>query len=359
MKPFLRQELAPQNTMQKMLKILPAENALRELNNLLFSSGFDDFRIQQIEEINKKYKLDVRAKFKKETAKLLEDFVEYHLNQELPNDGSRYIPKLIEILGIESKKADEILAEIKAKVYRNRFELAVVNRRLSEEEETILDTLRVNLGLDEKTAEEISQKVRGNAIQSYVNRMIEDGEVSPQEEEELNQAAKSLAINVEMSEESRLALEKLRLVWRINHEELQTIEPDIILQKKELCYYMQKVDWYEHRAVKSSVGYGGLSGRIKIAKGIYYRVGKMGLNVHSTQEMTKIDTGKVYITNKRLIFAGGLKNTSIPFSKIINLQPYKDGIEIIKDSGKSPLLAFSNDVDIFTATLTRAISDSL
>lgn len=359
MKPFLSQELIQQNAMQKMLKILPAENALRELNNLLSSSGFDNFPVQNVEEINKKYKLDVRTKFKKETAKLLEDFAEFHLKQELPNDGSRFIPKLVQILGIETQKANDILTDIRSKIYQNRYELAVVNRRLLEEEEKILENLRVNLGLSEEKEEEISLKVRSNVIQSYVSRMIEDGEVSPQEEEELIQTTKSLSMKMEMSEESKLALEKLRLVWRINHEELQTIEPDIILQKKELCYYMQNVDWYEHRAVKSSVGYSGLSGRIKIAKGIYYRVGKMGLNVHSTQEMTKIDTGKVYITNKRLIFAGGLKNTSIPFSKIINLQPYKDGIEIIKDSGKSPLLAFSNDVDIFTATLTRAISDSL
>jgi hypothetical protein len=49
-------------------------------------------------------------------------------------------------------------------------------------------------------------------------------------------------------------------------------------------------------------------------------------------------------------------NKTIPVNRILNFKPYKNGIEIQKDSGKSPFLKFENNVDIFSMILARIMS---
>ena len=204
----------------------------------------------------------------------------------------------------------------------------------------------------------ISEEIRGKVIQSYIDTIIADGELSPEEEQELETASNSLKVDIHFDENTRQVREKLRRVWQINHGELPILVPDIMLPKNEICYFIQYVDWYEYRKVRSNVRYAGPTYRLKITKGLYYRVGNLGVKVQSKDERVKIDSGKVYITTRRVLFAGNNKNTSIQFSHIINVQPYKDGVEIIKDSGKSPFLAFDENIHEFTAILIRMIASN-
>ena len=359
MKPFSEVVLSEPNKIQKLFKTVPAENALEELNNLLASRAYEEISIADIEEIDKKYKLDVLSKFKNQITKLFEDFVKYHLGLDIPNEGLRFAPKLANILQIDEKKVDLIFTDVVSEIFRKRYEMAIAKRRLSDEDEKILDKLWVDLGLTEEKANEISKEVRIRTTQKYVDEVTKDGEISPEEYDELQETAKCLSVKMMFDDKTKKKFENMRLMWKINHSELPAIEPGINLPKKETCFYMQPVDWYEYRAVRSSVTYGGLSGRIKIAKGIYYRVGKMNLIPSSTQERVKIDSGIVYITNKRVIFSGLKKNTTIQISSILEVHPYSDGVEIIKDSGKSPFLGFTDTIEVFTAILARVISDNL
>ncbi|MCQ2280943.1 MAG: hypothetical protein MJZ49_09140 [Bacteroidales bacterium] len=47
--------------------------------------------------------------------------------------------------------------------------------------------------------------------------------------------------------------------------------------------------------------------------------------------MDNLGIGSLYLTNKNLIFSAPTKAVKIPYSKLIGLTPYSDGIEILKD----------------------------
>ena len=77
----------------------------------------------------------------------------------------------------------------------------------------------------------------------------------------------------------------------------------------------------------------------------------------TSEELTVIDSGTVYVTNKRLIFMGDRKNTNIKLDKILALTPYSDGVGIEKDAGKSPIIRVPYNADILIRTLGRAMND--
>jgi hypothetical protein len=150
----------------------------------------------------------------------------------------------------------------------------------------------------------------------------------------------------------------MRQMWTINSGPLPPLVTHFALAKGEQCYYAQPVDWYENRTVTKRVNYSGTAMRIKIMKGWYWNSGNYDVQRITQDVLTKIDTGVVYLTNKRILFDGTKKNQSIALDKIFDIVRYGDGIGIEKDTGRSPVLAFNKDIHVFAAVLARLIRDN-
>ena len=80
--------------------------------------------------------------------------------------------------------------------------------------------------------------------------------------------------------------------------------------------------------------------------------------------LTQIDSGKLILTNKRIVYTGKLKSSNIPFSKIMNLTTYSDALKVqiesrakpqyFKDTDKS-VKSFKYNNEIVNAKLTSSI----
>ena len=149
----------------------------------------------------------------------------------------------------------------------------------------------------------------------------------------------------------------MKLYWLIENGELPVKQVNINLQKSEVCYYYTNADWLENRTVTQKINYGGVGYRVKIMKGVYYRAGSVKVQRITSDQLLQLDSGSLYITNKRIIFVGLKKNTNIQLSKVLFVTPYSDGVRIAKDSGKSPILRVSSNADILAMTLGRVIND--
>jgi len=93
-------------------------------------------------------------------------------------------------------------------------------------------------------------------------------------------------------------------------------------------------------------------------KGVRYRVGSIKPQRVTSEEWKHIDSGTLYLTNKRLIFTGRLRNSTINLTKILSFTPYSDAIEISKETGRPPFLKFSNNTDMFALILSRLLNGS-
>jgi len=146
-------------------------------------------------------------------------------------------------------------------------------------------------------------------------------------------------------------------MWRIAYGDIPTVDVSIHLQRKELCYFTTDADWLEMRRQTRRIRYGGPTARIKICKGVYWRMGDVAVQRVSRDVLTPIDKGTLYLTNKRLLFTGQMRNKVIRLNRILDFTQHLDGVMIEKDRGRSPFLEFGDNIEIFCACLARAIQD--
>lgn len=109
------------------------------------------------------------------------------------------------------------------------------------------------------------------------------------------------------------------------------ISAPILLGKNEcILWTYNGVNLYIEKKTKEWVGRS--SGyNIRIIKGVYYRTSQMNGKPVEHSSMELCGMGSLYITNKNLIFQSPEKGLKIPFSQIIGISPYSDGIELHKD----------------------------
>lgn len=310
--------------MQRLLKQYPVDNAIIEINNLLASKDISKISINEINAITSKYRVNLQKTFPAN----LEEFYAVYLNhclkdRSLSKEEIKDLKLLKGLLGLTDSVVNLLHNSISGFVYRMSLEEAVKDGRLDDEEKAFLEKLKNEVQLDNNIAQKISEEVRGNFVKQFINKVTSDQMLSPDEELELNAISSSLNVDIINNQKNRAYLDKLKLLWSIENKELQSCEVDINLQKNEVCYYYDFVEWHEERR----------------------------------KQWQAVDRGNVYLTNKRVLFMGESKNTNIRLDKILSCSIHSNGVEIDKEAGKVPILRPKANADLMGKILKRIIRD--
>ena len=107
------------------------------------------------------------------------------------------------------------------------------------------------------------------------------------------------------------------------------IEPPmgLLLKKDEFVVLCDETANYCKEKTKTEY-YGG-GGSVRISKNITLRGGK-GIPV-VREYIAVLDTGRLILTNKKIIFTGVSKSATIPLSKIADITTYNDAISLVKE----------------------------
>jgi hypothetical protein len=113
------------------------------------------------------------------------------------------------------------------------------------------------------------------------------------------------------------------------------------LQRGEVSVYMNaNVLLKQEVTARSYVGsYGGPS--IRIASGLWYRLGSMRGHAEESTSLQDLDMGVVLITTRSIYFSGRERgiNFRLPFSQIIRFQPYADAVGICRNGAREQIFA--------------------
>lgn len=129
---------------------------------------------------------------------------------------------------------------------------------------------------------------------------------------------------------------------RFEREGIPEVTSDVSLRKTEKLHVVLKdSQWMEYRKVRTGrVSGHAITGRVKIAKGLYYRYGTSQYKSESFDHLTTIDSGDFYVTSKGLVFRGSKGNKTLPFEKVMELVPFEDGMRIERETGKDIYIPF-------------------
>lgn len=356
--PFKVVPLKPQSFIQKVFNRLPKANAIAELTNLCAEQEISALTHDQIAGIELKYKVRMARAFPKDLLNLYRQYLEFcFVDRKLSDNEISDLAHLKGVFSLKDPQIAQVHDDVIRSIYSSEVSKVLQDGRLEDSERTFLDRLRSDIGLSAEVASQIYSQSAEKLLQNFLDGVVSDQRISPDEENQLTALSNSLGINIKMDTVTRQAFEKYKLYWQIENGNPPVVDAGINLQRNESCYFLANIDWLEQRKVTRRINYGGPTLRIKIAKGFYWRAGSMNVQAVSDDVWKVIDSGKLFITNKRLVFMGSRGNKTVRLSSILDFTPYRNGVDIEKDSGKSPFLRFDNNVDLFSMILGRAIKD--
>ncbi|MCX6910932.1 MAG: hypothetical protein NTY01_23220 [Verrucomicrobia bacterium] len=338
----------------------PQQNAFIQLNNALAASDkVRQVTLDTIAKLNTTYRTDLHKTCPEQMLVMYKEFMAFCLaDRQFTQEEVDDLWHLKAMFGISDKVHNDIYAEVGKEVYRRGIREVLADNQVTDEEKQWLDKLASDLELSEELKMGAYKTEMQAFLQNQVDRAIADRQLSPDEEREIHELAKRLEGEIVMDGLTTAALEKCRLMWRIAHGDPPILNAGLNLQKDEVCYFSASVTLHEMRRITKRVQWGGPQLRVKICKGLYWKMGDYAVNPVTQDMLTPIDSGTVYVTSKRILFNDEMKNIAIKLQKILDFTPYTDGVMVEKDTGRSPFFGFSSNIDLFAACLARAIQDA-
>lgn len=125
-----------------------------------------------------------------------------------------------------------------------------------------------------------------------------------------------------------------------------------LARDEQLIWLFNDVTYLKTRTRTTYVG-GSQGVSLRVAKGVYYRIGAMKGERVQTPHLTEEGCGTFLLTTGALYFSSTTTALKLPYRKILSLQRYGDGIQIIRDRANARPEAFlmSEDDAWFSANV--------
>ncbi|MCY3720565.1 MAG: hypothetical protein OXG07_13550 [Anaerolineaceae bacterium] len=172
-----------------------------------------------------------------------------------------------------------------------------------------------------------------------VEHALDDHVITGQEEANLHQLQTLFQLeNHELDDEGALTRLKQACVLRdVLNGELPKLKieggplPFNLMKSESLVWVFQEVDYFEEKTRTQFRG-GSQGMSFRVAKGVYYRVGGFRGERVQTSEKVYGGTGLLGVTTRHLYFSGGNKHFRIRYDRMVVIEPYRDGIGVMRDA---------------------------
>lgn len=331
-------------------------NAYVEIENLLASREWADITADNIRKLMAKHgakRLDA-AYAKKLFAKAVQTCVADDTLSEAEITG---LDRLQDLLGIRDKD----VRDIQQSVLHPRFQRALLDvfrdGTVTEAEDHAIIALRKALRIDERAAREMWDRDARAVLDGRLQQAVSDERLDTKELNELDALAKNFRIAIDPNSATQEQLARFRWFWLMENGKFPEVAVPIAVQKNEVCHFSCSAMLHEVRTETVRTNYHGPSARVRIMKGVYYRIGSVKAQRITRDVLRQIDTGALYVTSKRIIFDGTKKNSVIRLTNVLGITPYSDAVEVEKASGRNPIFAV-DDPEWLSVLLSSLLAQS-
>lgn len=326
------------------------ERAVDEINNVFArSSSLSEVAQNEVIAACEKHGAKLGKLSPESRSSLYEKYAAFAFrDKKVTDDELASLSQLQRLLDLSDDAVQRAYWDPVLELFGKEVDALIGTGRLNEVSQSRLRQVQKDLRIPAEPAKRIYDARAGKKVEECVKEIVEDKKISPEEEKELQEMCRSLDVRLDWGDLEHVYA-RFKENWQLEYGPLQPVDTEIKLQKRESCFATRDVAWHETRRRTTRVGYSGPTARLRIMKGVYWRVGNVGVQRVSEDVMTHIDSGTVYLTTKRLIFMGTKGNKTIRFPKILDYEIYSNGLSIQKDAGESPFLEFQDQPEQFGA----------
>jgi hypothetical protein len=219
-----------------------------------------------------------------------------------------------------------------------------------------LKALEAKIGLspDESRAERVE------ALRVAAAAVVEDKDVTEEEVKRIVAIQNALGLEASSVREELKDVARYALMSQVRDGKFPALQtPGLLLEEHEVPHWVCTAELYEEKVIRRYYqgGYSGVS--IPIFKGIRWNLGGYhGTPVVQTG-MVATDSGRMALTDRRVIFVGAQRSFSLPYKKILALQGFTDAISVQKDGlTAKPVFFKVEDPEMVGSVLAAAIARS-
>jgi hypothetical protein len=259
--------------------------------------------------------------------------------------------------------SDAQLSDLHEFFYNEFTKGAMEDGVISVEEREFLEKLKKALYIPDDIAKKLFDLNASVMMDGIITQKIGDKMLSPSEEEEVMAVAHSLGIDMQRDLTSRTKLEKYRLYWKIQNENNMP-EVDLVNLEKiqlEKGHFKSYANLYEYKQAPDNK-YSNLSLKEKITSGMYWKGENLLQETIQGTDMSLLDSGKVFVSNARLIFEGTKQVIYIPLDQITDFVTFENGIRFNRmytNVDKPLFIEVFKNADIFAIIFGKVLGNKL
>lgn len=341
------------NLLQKLFDKPNEANAIIEVNNFLAQQKGNFVSVDQILKILEKYDINLYKWEKNKKAELFELFYLYNLqDKRFSNEESDELRILKRIISLDDETIREIQAKVIVDIYEKSIEEVLEDTRITEQERSYIEEVRDKLGISKNSGQELFKEKAEKLLEQVVSILTEDRRLNPNEEKLAIELSKNYGVPIKKVKNFNDLL-RYKLFWKIENGQIPIIKTDLKLTKGEVCHHINYIIWFEERIVTARNNELTSSNRVDLVRNNYSNPREN--RIEKKKKLVEIRSGKIYLTNKRLIYKMPEGFLGIRLDEIGNFKVYKDGIDIYFTNGKWAFWEINKNLDLFSIILSESI----
>ena len=262
--------------------------------------------------------------------------------------GRRMHPACLQKQGAERRKASEDLRALLESIAKDPSSASAKSLEVAK--------LQSAAGLDQASVKSMCVQI----FEMHAQSATADQDVSEEELKELGAIMKALGLDAAAVQDELKDVARYAVLHRVRAGQLPIVEATgVLLEDGEATHWACPAELYEEKVIRSYYqgGYSGFS--VPIYKGIRWHVGGYGGHPIVQRGMVATDSGRLTLTDRRVVFVGGQRSFSIPYKKVLALQGFSDAIAVQKDGMTAKPSFFKiGDPEMISAILSQAIAVS-
>jgi len=222
-----------------------------------------------------------------------------------------YLFELRRVLEIGEDTAIETERALTGARFVEALERAVADAVLTQKERAEVKQLAEDLAIDPGTARVKLRDASRRLLPALVASIVADAVASPEELAELERRLAEADTSLDTTLQTEVLAASAR--WKAKYAPLEAIRVPIPLEQDETCFLEADADWYETRRRRSQ------------------------------DELTLLETGKLYITDQRVLYRGSAKTSTIEHPDIIAFKLFPDSLRIERVRGRHVYFFFRHE----------------